>query len=321
MKKENRISQNFPASHKVTSIADENEVPKTYSKSKIWLLAIRPKTLWAAIAPVIIGTAMAYEAGSFQLLAFLAALFGGTMIQIGTNLANDYFDFKKGADSQRELGPTRVTQAGLVSPTEIKTAMVLAFGLAFLAGIYLVYLGGWPIVAIGILSITFGVLYTATKLALGYSGLADFFVLVFFGPVAVGGTFYVQTLEINLAVILAGLAPGLFSVAILTVNNLRDIETDKIAGKKTLAVRFGPTFAKAEYVVAIIIASLVPLILWQMNNQHFEATIAAAVILLALRPIRKVIRNKNRTGLNPVLTQTAQILLLYSLLFSIGWLI
>ncbi|MEE8404489.1 MAG: 1,4-dihydroxy-2-naphthoate polyprenyltransferase [candidate division Zixibacteria bacterium] len=321
MKKENRISQNFPASHKTNKNADENIVPTAYSKSKIWLLAIRPKTLWAAVAPVIIGTAMAYEAGGFQLLAGAAALFGGTLIQIGTNLANDYFDFKKGADYQRELGPTRVTQAGLVSPTEIKTAMVLAFALAFLAGIYLVYLGGWPIVAIGILSITFGVLYTATKLALGYSGLADFFVLVFFGPVATGGTYYVQTLEISSAVILAGLAPGLFSVAILTVNNLRDIETDKNAGKKTLAVRFGPTFAKAEYIVAIVTATLVPLGLWLMTEEHYRATIAVAVILLALRPIRKVLSNKDGTELNSVLTQTAQILLLYIILFSIGWLL
>ena len=321
MKKENRISQNSVDSHNTNQTADENKVPTAFSKTKIWLLAIRPKTLWAAVAPVIIGTAMAFEAGSFQLLAGAAALFGGTMIQIGTNLANDFFDFKKGADSRRELGPVRVTQAGLVTPGEIKTAMVLAFSLAFLAGIYLVFLGGWPIVAIGILSITFGVLYTATKLALGYTGLADFFVLIFFGPVATGGTFYVQTLEINIAVILAGLAPGLFSVAILTVNNLRDIETDKIAGKKTLAVRFGPTFAKAEYVFAITAATLVPLILYLSTNQHVEATIAATVILLALRPVRKVISNKDGIELNSVLAQTAQILLLYSLLFSIGWLL
>jgi len=292
-----------------------------YSKSKIWLLAIRPKTLWAAIAPVIIGTAMAIESGNFDLLAFAAALFGGTMIQIGTNLANDYFDFKKGADTQREFGPTRVTQAGLVSQTEIKRAMVIAFGLAFLAGIYLVYRGGWPIVAIGILSITFGVLYTATKFALGYTGLADFFVLMFFGPVATGGTYYVQTLEINAPVILAGLAPGLFSVAILTVNNLRDIETDKIAGKKTLAVRFGPIFAKAEYIACVMTASLVPPMLWLMTNQHYLASIAAAVILFAPWPIRKVLSNKDGTELNSVLAQTAQLLLLYSILFSIGWLI
>ncbi len=321
MKKENRISLNSVASHKANQTADENKVPTAYSKTKIWLLAVRPKTLWAAVAPVIIGSAMAYEAGSFLLLAFLAALFGGTMIQIGTNLANDYFDFKKGADSQRELGPTRVTQAGLVSQLEIKTAMVLAFALAFLAGIYLVYLGGWPIVAIGILSITFGVLYTATKLALGYSGLADFFVLIFFGPVATGGTYYVQTLEINVIVILAGLAPGLFSVAILTVNNLRDIETDRKADKKTLAVRFGATFAKAEYVFAIVIASLVPLMLYLTTSEHIKATIAAVVIFLSLRPIRKVLKNTDGTELNSVLAETAQILLLYSLLFAIGWLL
>ena len=321
MKKENRISQNSVDSHKKNQTADENKVPTAYSKTKIWLLAIRPKTLWAAVAPVIIGTAMAFEAGSFQLLAGAAALFGGTMIQIGTNLANDFFDFKKGADSRRELGPVRVTQAGLVTPGEIKTAMVLAFSLAFLAGIYLVYLGGWPIVAIGILSITFGVLYTATKLALGYSGLADFFVLIFFGPVATGGTYYVQTLEINVIVILAGLAPGLFSVAILTVNNLRDIETDRNADKKTLAVRFGAAFAKAEYVFAIVIASLIPLIIYLTTSEHIKATIAAVVILLSLRPIRKVLKNTDGTELNSVLAQTAQILLLYSLLFAIGWLL
>ena len=296
-------------------------MPKAYSKTKIWLLAVRPKTLWAAVAPVIIGTAMAYESGSFHLGAALAALLGSVMIQVGTNLANDYFDFKKGADSQREFGPVRVTQAGLVSQSEIKTAMVLAYALAFLSGIYLVYLGGWPIVVIGLLSITFGILYTATPLALGYSGIADVFVLIFFGPVATGGTFYVQTLEINTAVILAGLAPGLFSVAILTVNNLRDIETDRIVHKKTLAVRFGANFAKAEYITAVITATLIPLIIYLTTNEHFKATIAAAVIFLTLRPIRKVLSSENETRLNSVLAETAQILLLYSLLFSIGWLL
>jgi 1,4-dihydroxy-2-naphthoate octaprenyltransferase len=199
--------------------------------------------------------------------------------------------------------------------------MVVAFALAFLAGIYLVYRGGWPIVAIGLFSIAFGILYTATPVALGYTGLADIAVLIFFGPVAVGGTFYVQALDINTAVILAGLSPGLFSVAILTVNNLRDIETDRAAGKKTLAVRFGDSFARAEYVISIVVASLMPVLLWLLTNEHPAAIVAAATLIFSLPSIHSVTTNKDGTKLNSVFVATARLLLLYSVLFSVGWLI
>ena len=214
------------------------------SSLDVWIMASRPKTLWAAIAPVIIGTAMAYGEQQGHLLSAILATLAAVFIQIGTNFANDYFDYFKGADEEDRLGPTRVTQAGLVKPETMKRATILVFSLAVLAGSYLMWRGGWPIITIGVLSILFGILYTAGPYPLGYNGLGDIFVLIFFGVVAVGGTYYVQTLEIDYLVILAGLSPGLFSMAILTVNNLRDVKSDFKAGKLTLAVRFGENFAR-----------------------------------------------------------------------------
>jgi len=226
------------------------------SRFQVWILASRPKTLAAAIAPVIIGCAMAYADNAFHWLAALAALFGSVMIQIGTNFANDYFDFKKGTDTHERIGPVRVTQAGLVKPVTMKRAIAIAFGLAFLAGIYLVWRGGLPVIGIGLLSILFGILYTAGPLPLGYNGLGDIFVFLFFGLVAVGGTYYVQALTITPEAIIAGAAPGFWSVGILTVNNLRDIDNDRKGGKKTLAARFGRTFARSEYVMCVLGACL-----------------------------------------------------------------
>jgi len=202
-------------------------------KIKTWVLAGRPKTLPAALVPVIMGTAMAYGDGVYHIPAALAALLGALLIQIGTNFVNDYADFKKGTDNGERIGPLRVTQAGLVTPTQMKFAIALVFFLTVLAGLYLVYRGGWPVVIIGVLSIVSGALYTAGPYPLGYLGLGDIFVLIFFGPVALAGTYYVQALTINWIVILAGLAPGLLSVAILTVNNLRDIDGDKSREKNT----------------------------------------------------------------------------------------
>ena len=291
-------------------------MPVSESKIKIWLLAARPKTLWAAIAPVIIGTAMAYESGGFNLLSAIAALVGGVMIQIGTNFANDYFDFKKGADEHHRLGPTRMTQAGLVSPNAMRLAMIIAFKLALLAGMYLVYRGGVPIVVIGLLSILFGVLYTAGRYALGYVGLADLFVLLFFGPVAVGGTYYVQTLQISWPVIVAGFAPGLFSVAILTVNNLRDIEGDKNVGKKTLPVRFGAGFARIEYLLSVVVACIIPAVIILLYDAPVYSVITVVVILAAI-PSFRLVFNSRGIVLNDVLASTGKLLLLYAVIFSI----
>lgn len=285
---------------------------------KNWILAARPKTLPAASAPVIIGTAMAYEAGGFHLISSLVALIGALLIQIGTNLANDYFDFKKGTDQPDRLGPTRVTQSGLIKPETVKKAMILIFCLALLSGIYLVARGGVPILIIGLLSILFGVLYTGGPMPIGYIGMGDIFVLIFFGPVAVGGTYYVQTLDINWMVIIAGLAPGLFSTAILTVNNLRDIDSDRKAGKKTLAIRFGKTFTKIEYLFTIISAILIPTLLYIFFEKHIYSLLSLIVIILALPSIKKVFTTEGKI-LNDVLASTGLLLLIYSILFSIGW--
>ncbi len=293
----------------------------TPSRVSVWILATRPKTLPAALAPVLIGTAMAVSAGSGHLLAALAAGFGAIMIQIGTNFTNDYWDFKKGTDREDRLGPMRVTQAGLVTPEAMKRAIVIAFGLAFLAGVYLVARGGWPIVIIGLLSILFGILYTAGPVSLSYTGLADIFVFVFFGPVAVAGTYYVQTLEINSPVVLAGLAPGFFSMAILTVNNLRDVNTDRRAGKRSMVVRFGTTFAKVEYLMLVSLGSLVPIAMVSGNREHLWALAAVLTLIPAALAVRTVFTATDGPTLNKTLADTGRLLLLYSLLFSIGWLI
>jgi 1,4-dihydroxy-2-naphthoate octaprenyltransferase len=291
------------------------------STASVWIQAARPKTLWAAVAPVLIGTAMAFEAGLGHWPSALAALAGALLIQIGTNFANDYFDYTKGADRYQRLGPTRVTQAGLVTPRAMRAAMTITFLLAVVVGSYLVWRGGWPIVIIGLLSILFGVLYTAGPYPLAYYGWGDIFVLIFFGPVAVGGTYYVQALSINETVLLAGLSPGLFSVAILTVNNLRDIESDARAGKKTLAVRFGRTFAHLEYLLAVLVASLLPVFLSLTTGSHRYAMITALVPLAAIPAIRGVFGKAEGRALNDILAATGKLLLLYSVLFSIGWLL
>ncbi len=296
----------------------------TESKLHIWILAARPKTLWAAIAPVIIGSALAYDRAAFDLLPALAALFGAVMIQIGTNFANDYFDFKCGVDSGERLGPLRVTQAGLVSPNTMKLATAVAFLLATAAGAYLVWHAGWPILVIGLLSILFGVLYTAGPSPLSRNGLAELFVLIFFGPVAVCGTYYVQVLSFGrdaatLAAIIAGLAPGLFSVAILAVNNLRDIDNDRRAGKRTLAVRFGLAFARWEYLIAVVAASSVPIALYLLTEEHRFALLASLTALAAVPMVKTVLSRREGPILNSVLASTGKLLLSYAVLFSIGW--
>lgn len=287
----------------------------------VWLLAARPKTLWAGVAPVLMGMAMAQADGVFHAGAALAALAGSILIQIGTNYANDYFDFVKGTDTAARIGPTRATQAGLVTPRQMLGATVIVFALAVLVGVYLVLRGGMPIVLIGVLSILCGVLYTGGPFPLGYLGLGDIFVLIFFGPVALAGTYYVQALRWDAASLVAGLAPGLFSVAILTVNNLRDMDTDVLSGKKTLAVRFGRTFARIEYAASLWFATLVvPGVLCFLRPGHTPALVSAAVFLLALPAIRTVSTQTDGQILNGMLAQTGKLLLIFAILFSAGWL-
>jgi 1,4-dihydroxy-2-naphthoate octaprenyltransferase len=291
------------------------------NKMKIWLESARPKTLWASIAPVLIGVAMAYADGNWNPLIAALTLLSAVMIQIGTNFANDYYDHKKGADTAERIGPRRATGAGLVKPQTMKYAYIVAFSIAVLSGLYLISHGGWPIFLIGLLSILLGILYTGGPFPLGYKGLGDVFVLIFFGPVAVGGTYYLQTLTMNVSILLAGLSPGLISTALLSVNNLRDIHTDKKAGKMTLAVRFGPVFVRLEYLISILLACAMPLILIIIEPRHPYSLSAIFVILFALPTIKNVLFNDIDAELNLALANTGKILLVYSLVFSIGWIV
>ena len=282
-------------------------------------MAIRPKTLTASIAPVMIATAMAAGDGIHHFPTAVVCLLAALAIQIGTNLANDYFDFKKGADTSERTGPTRVTQAGLISPSAMKIAIGVAFGLAILAAYFLVKRGGLPIAVIGVLSIFSGLFYTAGPRPLGYLGLGDLFVLIFFGPVAVAGTYYVQSFEINMAVIISGLAPGLISVGILAINNLRDIETDAKSQKRTLAVRFGRSFAQSEYLFSILTASLIPVIIYYLIDDHKDILFSTIIAILAIPTLKIVLTRTDGPSLNKALGFTGLLLLIYSILFSAGW--
>ncbi len=297
----------------------ERELRLNPSPLKTWLLAARPKTLAAGVTPVLIGTALAYGDSYMHLPSAFCAALGALFIQIGTNFANDYFDFVKGTDTAARVGPARATQAGWVAPRMMLFATVAAFALAFLPGAYLVHRGGMPILVIGIVSILCGVLYTGGPYPLGYLGLGDLFVLIFFGPVAVGGTYYVQAGRVDSLALIAGLAPGLFSTAILAVNNLRDIDGDRIAGKKTLAVRFGKTFARFEYVAALIAGGAgVPLYLCWIHDAHWPALAACFTLVPALPAMYSVFTAKG-AELNETLAKTGKLLFLFSILFSIGW--
>lgn len=288
-----------------------------------WIWAARPKTLWAAIAPVLIGTAMAHgNQVSIDWWSLACALFGALLIQIGTNFANDYFDFMKGTDTANRIGPLRATQAGLIRPDLMRRAYLFTFGLALIPGAYIIWRGGWPFVAIGVLSIISGILYTGGPYPLGYLGLGDCFVLVFFGPVAVGGTYYLHALEVTPAALVAGVASGLFSVAILAVNNMRDIDEDRRAGKKTLAVRFGRTFARIEYVLCIIAAAfIIPLYFYAFTQNRMFALVPLIVIPLSMPAIRTVLVTVDGPALNGVLAKTGKMLLIFSIVFSLGWIL
>ena len=283
---------------------------------KRWLLAIRPNTLFASISPVLMGTAMAYADGAFLPIPALAAAIGALFIQIGTNLANDYYDFIHGVDTPDRLGPIRVTQQGIIPPDYVKKGFIIAFLIATLAGIYLVFRGGTPILVIGILSVILGIAYTAGPFPIGYHGLADPLVIIFFGPIAVGGTYYVQALQIKGNIIIAGLGPGFISNAILTVNNLRDWHTDKSAEKKTLAVRFGKGFARVEYIASLIMAFIIPFLIVSRNHRYHLICLGA--FLLSLIHIRIIWQEPSQIY-NKLLKNTAMLLFAYSLLFSLGW--
>ena len=284
------------------------------SPLQAWWLAIRPKTLPAATAPVLVGAAHAYRAGGFQAGPALAALVGALLIQIVSNLANDYFDFKKGADNEDRLGPPRVVQQGLISEKGVLTGLALCIGLALGVGSYLVLIGGWPIVVVGLVSLLCAVAYTGGPFPLGYNGLGEIFVFVFFGPIAVAGTVYVQSLRWEPAAFLAGIPIGLLCANILVVNNVRDWETDARAGKRTLAARFGREFGVRLYAANLTLAAivLIPLCLVEDNTYLFFGwwTLSKGMTLL-----RDLVRLRGKP-LNAILGQTAQLELRFALVLS-----
>ena len=284
------------------------------SPLQAWWLAIRPKTLPAATAPVLVGTAHAYRAGGFQAGPALAALIGALLIQIVSNLANDYFDFKKGADNEERLGPPRVTQLGILSEKAVLTGLALWIGLALGVGSYLVLIGGWPIVVVGLVSLLCAVAYTGGPFPLGYNGLGEIFVFVFFGPIAVAGTVYVQSLRWEPAAFLAGVPIGLLCANILVVNNVRDRETDAKAGKRTLAARFGREFGVRLYAANLILAAimLIPLCFVEENTYLFFGwwTLSRGMTLYS-----DLVRLRGKP-LNAILGQTAQLELRFALVLS-----
>jgi len=290
------------------------------SKLQLWVMASRPRTLPAASVPVIVGSAAAFRAGHFALLPALAALLGALLIQIGANLANDVFDFKKGADTSERLGPTRVTQAGLLTPKQVFMGMAVVFALAVLVGFYLLYVGGWPIVAIGIASLISAVAYTGGPFPLGYHGLGDIFVFLFFGLVAVCGTYYVQALSLAPVAWWAAIPVGLLCTNILVVNNLRDIETDRKAGKRTMAVRMGHAGAIGEYTLLLALSYAVPFAMAGLGVASPWVLLTLLSAPIAIR-LLKAVRTVEGRPLNKVLGDTAQLELVFGVLFSIGLLV
>lgn len=290
-------------------------------KAQAWLLAARPKTLWAAVGPVMIGTAMAAGDGGFHLASALACLLGAMLLQIGTNFSNDYSDFIKGADTPERVGPARAVASGWITPEQMRRATFIVFGLAGLVCGYLVTRGGWPLLALGVLSIAAGLAYTSGPYPLAYLGLGDLFVLIFFGPVATAGTYFVQTQSFSWLPVLAGFGPGLLSVAILVVNNLRDIEGDRVAGKRTLAVRFGVRFSRLQYGFCILAAAALPYILVTQYAPQRRNALMACLILFAAWPVLRLVFTRKGRELNPGLGMTGMMLLVYSMTFSFGWLI
>ncbi len=289
----------------------------TLSPFKIWYLAIRPKTLPAAAGPVLIGIGLAFSQEVFKLGPAIAAMLAALLLQIGSNLANDVYDFKKGTDTPERLGPMRVTQAGLLSPQQVMMGMYIVFAFSALVGIYLVYVGGWPILMVGILAILCAIAYTAGPYPLGYKGIADIFVFLFFGPVAVCGTYYLQSGELTTTAWWASIPPGLLVTAILVVNNLRDIETDRKAGKKTLAVRFGVKFTQAQYLILITGAFLVPLVMYAQGISSYPILLSWLSLPLVIPRVRDIFTKKG-IPLNVTLAGTAKLGLVFSILFSIG---
>ena len=283
-----------------------------------WRAAARPPTLTAAVAPVLVGTGAAIGDGVFAAGPFVAALFGAICLQVGANFANDVFDFERGADTGDRLGPPRATQMGLLTPTQMKVGMWAAFLLAFLAGIYLVVVAGWIVVVIGLASIVAGLIYTGGPWPVGYHALGDAFTFVFFGMVAVVGTYFVQAEAAPGMVWLAAIPVGCTVTAILVANNLRDLATDRAAGKTTLAVVLGERGTRAWYVLLLVAAYGVAIALWPATRVEPWALLVLASLPLAVPLLRSVAGGTAGRALNATLVQTARFHLIFGVLLALA---
>jgi 1,4-dihydroxy-2-naphthoate polyprenyltransferase len=295
-------------------------------RARAWLLASRPATLPAAAVPVLVGTAVALAEGArFAALPFAATLVCALLIQVGTNFANDYSDFHRGADTHERLGPTRVTQSGLLAPAAVRTGIVVAFGLAVLLGAYIAWVGGWPIIVIGVASLLAGLAYTGGPWPFGYHGLGDLFVFLFFGVIAVMGSAFVQSGRWTWFAFAMSVPIGLLVTNILVVNNLRDIDTDRVASKRTLAVRLGARATRLQYTLfaALSYLAVVPYALRPpIGYRPYRWLLLPWLTLpLGIALVRRVLGGTAGRALNPMLKRSGQLLLLFGLLLATGLLL
>lgn len=287
------------------------------NRRSAWWLATRPATLAASAAPVFVGTGAAWADGRVAGGPALAALIGASLLQIGANFANDVFDFERGADTADRLGPTRATQKGLITPAEMKRAMWLVFAAAAVTGVYLTYVSGWPILALGLCSIAAAYLYTGGPHPYGYIGLGDLAVFLFFGLGAVVGTYFAQARAVSWLAIVAAIPIGALATAILVVNNLRDIGTDAAAGKRTLAVRMGEGPTRAYYLALLASAYVVPPLLWLHGTTRAWVLLPWLTLPIAYRLAARM-RHERGTALNGCLALTARLEAAFGLLFAFG---
>lgn len=287
---------------------------------KPWLLAARPKTLSAAVVPVMVGSALAaHERPGVTWWVFFCALFGSVLIQVATNLINDALDFKKGADTGERIGPIRVTQAGLISAEGVMRMAWVCLVFAALFGIPLLYRGGWPMLIVGLASMFMAYAYTGGPYPLAYHGLGELFVIVFFGFVAVGGTFYAHSLQLTQSALLAGFAVGALATVLIVINNLRDAPGDRASNKRTLAVRFGETFARFE-VVFFVLAPFVAIVWLAWMRDQWGLLMPLAALPLALLVLVRVQRSRG-VELNRCLAIAGGLQWAFGFLFVIGSLI
>jgi len=291
-----------------------------HTKVQSWILAARPKTLLAAFVPVLVGSALAVSVNSFYPAYSIAALVCAALIQIGTNFTNDLYDHLKGADNKKRKGPQRALASGLISVNEMKWGITFTFGLSFLIGLYLVYSAGWVILVIGIISIAAGFIYTAGPFPLAYNGLGDVFVFIFFGIVGTMGTYYLHTTEFTFLSFLISLSVGAVTTNILIVNNFRDIDEDKAAGKNTLAVFIGRSFTRLEFILLLVFCYLVLIILFTEYNFSYWIFLPFITLPFAALLI-KMLFKLSGTELNKTLELSAKFSGLYGLLFAAGLII